>query len=152
MLKKILIGLLIVFVVIQAYRPQRNEDVTVTTNHITSANAVPADVQQILKRACMDCHSNNTAYPWYANVQPLGMWLQHHVNEGKAELNFSEFNTYTAKKKAHKMEEVAEMVEKGEMPLNSYTIIHTDAKLTKDEAETLITWAKGLQKQIEQQL
>jgi hypothetical protein len=78
--------------------------------------------------------------------------MQHHVDEGKAELNFSEFNSYSAKKKAHKMEEVAEMVAEGEMPLKSYTWIHKDAVLSSDEAAALTAWAKALQLQIEKEI
>jgi hypothetical protein len=151
MLRKVLIGLLIALVIIQFVRPERNTDSSVKADDITARYDVPANVQAILKRACNDCHSNYTAYPWYANIQPLGLWLQHHIDEGKAELNFSIFNTYSDKKKAHKMEEVAEMVERGEMPLESYTLIHGDAKLTKKEAQALITWAKTLQQQIQPQ-
>ncbi len=151
MLRKILIGLLVALVIIQFIRPERNMDSSPNADDITAHYAVPENVQAILKKACNDCHSNYTTYPWYANIQPLGFWLQHHIDEGKAELNFSVFNSYTDKKKAHKMEEVAEMVEKGEMPLESYTLIHGDAKLTKEEAEILITWAKALQQQIQPQ-
>jgi hypothetical protein len=105
-------------------------------------------VAGILQRACNDCHSNNTHYPWYTNIQPVGWWMQHHVNEGKEELNFSEFGTYTAKRQNHKMEEVAEQIKKGEMPLNSYLWIHKDAKLSDQEKEILISWANGLRRQI----
>jgi exonuclease VII small subunit len=74
--------------------------------------------------------------------------MQHHVNEGKEELNFSEFGAYTTKRQNHKMEEVAEQIEKGEMPLDSYLWIHTDAKLTAQEKETLLAWAKDLRNKI----
>lgn len=104
--------------------------------------AVPAEIQAILKRSCYDCHSNSTVYPWYANVQPIGLWLQHHVDEGKAELNFTTFNMYSAKRKAHKMQEIVEMVETHEMPLNSYTWIHKEAVLTEADKIALIQWAK----------
>lgn len=150
MKKKILFGLLAVLVLIQFIRPQRNQFANASSNDIAMHYPVPENIVGILKRACYDCHSNYTTYPWYTNIQPVGWWLQNHINEGKRELNFSEFATYTRKRKAHKMEEVAEMVEKGEMPLNSYTWIHKDAILTKEEASAVISWAKDLQKQIEQ--
>lgn len=149
MMKKILIGLLIVLVVIQFVRPETNTSGTVGANDIRVSNPVPANVLSVLKRACFDCHSNNTNYPWYANIQPVGWWLQNHINEGKEELNFSEFGTYSAKKAAHKLEETAEMVEEKEMPLESYTWIHKNAKLTQDEIKLVADWALALKAQIE---
>jgi hypothetical protein len=98
-------------------------------------------VKTILNKACMDCHSNNTRYPWYNNIQPVAFWLANHVDEGKEELNFSEFKTYKLKRQDHKLEEVVEMIQEGEMPLSSYTITHGDAKLTESEKQLLINWA-----------
>ena len=148
MLKKILIGFLVVFVILQFIRPARNESATPSANDISTAYNVPENVQVVLKKACYDCHSNNTHYPWYINIQPVGLWMQNHVNEGKDELNFSEFASYKPKRKAHKMEEVVEQIEAGEMPLSSYTIIHKEAVLNSEEKRLLIDWAKALFQQI----
>lgn len=151
MLKKVLIGLLVILVIMQFFRPERNISATAGPNDIRVSNPVPANVLSVLKRACFDCHSNNTNYPWYTNIQPVGWWMQHHVDEGKEELNFSEFATYSAKKAAHKLEETAEMVEEKEMPLESYTWIHKNAKLTQDEIKLVADWAMSLKAQIENQ-
>ena len=151
MVKKILIVLLVVLVVIQFIRPAKNDSKDFSKD-ITTVYPVPEDVMPILKRSCYDCHSNYTTYPWYDRIQPVAWWLQNHINEGKHHLNFSEFAGYTPKKQAHKLEETAEMIEKGEMPLGSYTFIHTDAKLSKEEATLLVNWAKSLQAEIEQKL
>lgn len=148
MLKKIGWVLLVALVVIQFIRPQGNVSAAVSANDITRAYPVPDDVQLILKKACNDCHSNNTEYPWYTNIQPVGWWLQHHVDEGKAELNFSEFAAYKPKRKAHKLEEVTEMVENGAMPLDSYTWMHHNAKLTDAEKHALVLWSNALRKKI----
>ncbi|MBZ0100325.1 MAG: heme-binding domain-containing protein [Taibaiella sp.] len=149
MAKKILYGLLIVLVVIQFIRPGRNISEVPSPNDIRVHYPIPANVESILKRACYDCHSNHTTYPWYTNIQPLGWWLQNHINEGKEELNFSEFAAYTPKKADHKLEEVVELVKKKEMPLKSYTYIHKGAVLTKEEIEILVDWANGLRKIIQ---
>jgi hypothetical protein len=148
MLKKIGWVLLLVLVAIQFVRPQRNIAATVSANDISTSYSVPDDVQLILKKACNDCHSNNTEYPWYANIQPLVWWLQHHVDEGKDELNFSEFAAYKPKRKAHKLEEVTELVENGAMPLDSYTWMHHEAKLTDAERHALVVWSKALRSKI----
>lgn len=148
MIKKILIGLLVVLVVIQFIRPERNISELPSQNDIRVHYSVPANVESVLKRACYDCHSNNTNYPWYANIQPVLWWLQDHIEEGKEELNFSEFATYSAKKADHKLDEVIEMVEEEEMPLESYTYIHKDAVLSSSEKKLLMDWAADLRKMI----
>lgn len=148
MIKKILIGLLVVLVVIQFIRPERNISELPSQNDIRVHYSVPANVESVLKRACYDCHSNNTNYPWYANIQPVLWWLQDHIEEGKEELNFSEFATYSAKKADHKLDEVIEMVEEEEMPLESYTYIHKDAILSSSEKKLLMDWAADLRKMI----
>lgn len=130
-----------IFLVIQCIRPDRNVGEMYGSNDITKTVEVPEKVMVILEKACMDCHSNRTQYPWYYSIEPLGWWLAHHVDEGKDELNFSEFNTYKLKRKLHKFEEIVEMVNEGEMPLASYALIHGKACLTGDEKKVLVDWA-----------
>ncbi len=140
--KKILLGLALILIVIQFIKPTRNTSEGTQRNSITTVFATPAEVQQLLKVSCNDCHSNNTIYPWYANVQPVAWWLQHHVNEGKGELNFDEFATYSPRRQHHKLEEMVEMIDKNEMPLGSYTWIHKDAILNENQKQLLINWTK----------
>jgi hypothetical protein len=151
MLKKILIALLVILVLIQFIRPARNSNSVVTERHLKTLYPVPAEVDQILKKGCYDCHSDYTSYPWYSNVQPLGFWLQHHINEGKEHLNFSEFGKLAKKEQAHAFEEIAEEVGENHMPLESYLWIHKEAELTAQEKQTLITWATTLHEQAKQQ-
>ena len=147
-MKKFFIILVTVLIIIQFIRPARNISQETSPNHIAAQHPVPADVKPILDRACNDCHTNNTYYPWYSNIQPVGWWLQYHVNDGKEHLNFSEFLSYDAKKQDHKMEELIEMVKEKEMPLNSYTWTHTEARLTAEERQLLVNWAEGIRKNI----
>ena len=148
MKKRILLILAAIFLIIQFIRPARNISNTVSANDISKHYTVPADVQNILKVSCNDCHSNNTKYPWYTNIQPVGWWMQFHVNVGKEHLNFSEFATYPAKRQHHKLEEVIEEIKGDHMPLNSYLWIHKNAKLSQQQKETLTTWASQLMQQI----
>lgn len=148
MKRKIIWFLVIVLIGIQFIRPAKNTATALSAKDISTAYTVPAEVSGILKKACNDCHSNNTVYPWYSNIQPVAWWLQHHVNEGKGELDFSEFASYSPKKQHHKLEEVIEQVKEGEMPLNSYTWIHKDAKLTEAEKLALSEWAGALRNEI----
>ena len=148
MKKKILLVVLAVLVLIQFIRPGRNTSSVKSPNDISKSFAVPPNVDAILKRSCNDCHTNNTVYPWYTNIQPVGWWMQFHVNDGKAHLNFSEFDTLAPKRQHHKMEETIEMVKEGEMPLNSYLWVHKDADLSEADKNILITWADGIMKEI----
>lgn len=143
MIRKILIGLLFVLVVIQFIRPAKNQG-NDQSKHINTLYAMPDDVKQILAVACDDCHSNNTRYPWYNNIQPVAWWLADHVKEGKGHLNFSELAGRRTALQYHKMEEVVEMVDEGEMPLKSYTLTHGDARLSTDQRKKIIDWAQSV--------
>ncbi len=141
MIKKIFLFLLVVLLVLQAFRPKKdNNGPTGLAANINNFVEVPSDVDQLLKTSCYDCHSNKTTYPWYSNIQPIGWWLDDHVNEGKKELNFDDYGNYNLRRKYHKIEEVAELVEAGDMPLPSYTIIHTETKLDEEQKKLIIGW------------
>lgn len=148
MLRKLLLGLLAFLVIIQFIRPTKNESPGPFPNDITTQYAMPAEVATVLKRSCFDCHSNNTEYPWYASIQPVAWWLNGHITGAKEELNFSEFTTYSPKKARHKLEEVADAVTEGWMPLKSYLWGHPDAKLSPEEAKLIADWANGIRNQI----
>lgn len=144
--KRILIVLLLILVFLQFIRPAKNIHPGIQAETITSKYPAGAQVQNILYKACYDCHSNNTRYPWYNQIQPIAWWLNSHVEEGKQNLNFDEFLNYPPKKQAKKIEKVIEQLKEGGMPLDSYTWIHTDAKLTPIEKQLLIDWADSIKK------
>ncbi|MFM2360503.1 MAG: hypothetical protein RLY16_2496 [Bacteroidota bacterium] len=146
MLKKLGWVLLILVVAIQFFRPEKNihPETSAVAKDISTLYPVPDKVKDILKTSCNDCHSNNTAYPWYSNFQPVAWWLNDHVQEGKRELNFNEFAGYRLRKQYHKLEEIVEQVKEGEMPLKSYTLVHGNAKLTEDQKYTLTAWSEAL--------
>ena len=148
MRRKVLLGLLVLLVAIQFIRPAKNQSSEMSVNDISKGYNVPANVNEVLQKACNDCHSNNTVYPWYSNIQPVAWWLDNHIYDGKKELDFSEFTTYSPKKQHHKLEEVIETVKEGEMPLNSYTWMHKNAILTDAEKLTVSEWADNLRKEI----
>jgi hypothetical protein len=148
-MKKIILIVVVLLVVIQFFRPEKNISSVPSSNNIVKKYNTSNEVKVILDKACNDCHSNNTKYPWYSNFQPVAWWLDHHVDEGKGEINFDEFLTYPPKKARHKMEEVNEMVKEGEMPLNSYTWVHKEAVLTQAEKLILAEWAVATMKTIE---
>jgi hypothetical protein len=144
MIKKIALGLIGLLIVIQ-FIPQEKNLSDDQLFDISKKYEIPADVQVILKNACNDCHTNKSTYPWYSNVQPVGFWLNHHINDGKKHLNFSTFLQKPIAVQNHKLEEVVEQVEEKEMPMHSYTYLglHGDANLTDQQREVLINWAKS---------
>lgn len=146
--KKILLILLLILVGIQFFHPEKNQSLKAEPGDIFAHYPASDNVKQLVKTACYDCHSNNTTYPWYSNIQPVAWWLNDHIIEGKKELNFSEFAAYTSKKADHKLEEAVENIEKHEMPLESYTLIHHDADLTDAQRDTIISWMKTTRKLI----
>ena len=143
--------LLIALIVIQFFRPEKNINPGDQPNAIAKKYIVSADVKAILDKACMDCHSNNTHYPWYNNIQPVAWWLADHVKDGKKELNFDEFTNRRPRFQYRRMQQTIDLVKKEEMPLDSYTWTHKDAILSDDEKTKLYDWAKSVRTALESQ-
>jgi DNA replicative helicase MCM subunit Mcm2 (Cdc46/Mcm family) len=144
MFKKIMWVFLAALIAIQFIHPKRNKSEGPQPNYIGKVYAIPDDVQSIMAKACNDCHSNNTRYPWYSRIQPVHWWLNKHVVEGKKKINYDEYTNRPLRYQYHKLEETIEMVKEGEMPLNSYTWTHKDAKLTEEEKAKITGWAQSV--------
>ncbi|WP_343707018.1 heme-binding domain-containing protein [Flavobacterium sp.] len=143
-MKKFLISIAVILIAIQFFQPEKNISKESSYNSIEKQYAIPSNVNLLLRTSCYDCHSNNTKYPWYSNIQPVGWWLSNHINEGKRELNFDEFNSYTLEKKKKKISEIIKEIDKKDMPLSSYTLIHRNAELTVEQRQEIIQWAKNI--------
>lgn len=141
-LKIVLLILAIAFIAIQFFQIDKTNPEIVQAETIDAITSIPPDIKIILGKACNDCHTNNTRYPWYSYVQPNGWFLRSHVDDGRRHLNFSTFATYDQRKRDKKLEEICEQVESAEMPLPSYLWIHRDAVLTDTEKKTLCDWTK----------
>ena len=141
--------IVLLLIVIQFFDTDKNIAAVPSENVIEKHYHVPNHVQGLLKTSCYDCHSNTTAYPWYNNIQPVKWWLADHVNSGKRHFNFDEFNSYSKEKKLKKLDEVAETIREGEMPLTSYTVVHQNAKLSDIQKSEIEQWVKEAKKQIE---
>jgi Haem-binding domain len=152
-IKLLALVLLITFIIIQFFHPAKNINASAGAfaNDISKIYPVPDDVQKILKSSCYDCHSNNTVYPWYSNIQPVAWWLNDHIEEGKNEINFSEFASYRIGRQYRKLEEINKQVKEGEMPLESYTIIHRDTKLNEQQKLSIANWVSVLRDSIKAQ-
>jgi hypothetical protein len=139
-LKIILLVVLLVFVGIQFIPTNRNQSDIVPSTDLMEVYNVPENVEVIFKTSCYDCHSNNTAYPWYNKIQPVSWIMQGHIKEGKAELNFNEFGSYSERRQKSKFKSILSQVKDGEMPLSSYTLMHREAKLSENEKKALEDW------------
>ena len=142
---KILLIFLALFAFMQFFQPESNSGETASGNDITKVYPVPDEVLAILKKSCYDCHSNSTHYPWYTHIQPFGWWMNSHINEGKSELNFNEFGSYSARRKRSKVKAIVASIKDGSMPLVSYTLIHRDAKLNHTEMNLIINWLRQIE-------
>ena len=136
-------GLLAAFVIIQFFQIDRTNPDTDPAKSLAIVDPPSDEVIHILQVACYDCHSNETVYPWYTYVQPLGWWIKDHVEHGTKHLNFSVWGDYKEKRRVHKYDEIAEMVEDGSMPLGTYKPLHREARLTDAQRKLLIDWAKS---------
>ena len=141
--KKVLLAIGIMFIAIQFFRPSRNVNAALLQTDITNTIDVPEPVMAVLKNSCYDCHSNNTRYPWYMNIQPIAWFLANHIKDGKKNLNFSEFGSYSLRRRQNKLKAIAEEAESGDMPLSSYTMIHSGAKLSDSEKKLINDWAQS---------
>ncbi|MBK8712106.1 MAG: heme-binding domain-containing protein [Niastella sp.] len=139
-IKKIVLFIGIVFIAIQFIQPAHNKSGQVLPTDFTKVYVVPSNLQTILQNACYDCHSNNTNYPWYSNIQPMAWMMARHVTNGKEKINFSEFANCSSRKQISKLKEIANQIKDNEMPLSSYKLMHSKATLTKEEKNLLLNW------------
>lgn len=137
------LSILLLLLMIQLLPTERNNS-QAKAAPIAKKFPVNAEVQVILEKACYDCHSNNTNYPWYASIQPVSAYLANHIKDGKRHLNFDAFLNYRPYKQFHKLEEIDEVMLSEEMPLWDYTLIHPKAKLQADEVHLLVEWSKQM--------
>lgn len=140
--------MLLALILIQFIEPVRNESSASQPDDIFSRYAASDTIRAMINTSCYDCHSNNSKYPWYAEIQPVAWWLNYHIKEGKDELNFSDFAAFNTRFKSHKLDEIMELVDKKEMPLKSYLITHSEARLSEKDRKEIIKWAGELKARI----
>lgn len=145
LIKKIVVPtgiIFIVFIVIQFIQPAHNKSDLSLATDISKTISISDSLQIIIKNACYDCHSDNTDYPWYSNVQPMGWLMAKHIKKGKEELNFSEFGSYSPRRQVSKLNGIANSIRDDIMPLSSYRLMHKSARLSANEKTILINWAE----------
>lgn len=144
MKKKIVLGLIAFLFVAQFIRIDKSVPDVNPKGTFEAMNLVDDNTMKLLKGACYDCHSYKTDYPWYAEVAPLSWWLQGHINAGRDKLCFSIWDSYSAERQGHKIEETIEIMEKQAMPLSSYAIMHKEGRIDKEEADQIVEAFKKL--------
>lgn len=143
--KKVVTVLILLLIGMQFIpRPPKNSVSDISTNSIDKVVDVPDSIMSILKTSCYDCHSNNTNYPWYSNIQPVSFFLNRHIVKGKEELNFDEFGSYSKRRQQSKLKSIVSQVKKEIMPLTSYKLLHNEARLSDEVRNMLIKWIEGM--------
>ena len=141
MIRRLLVALVAIFVLMQLYRPGRENPAVDPAMTLAARVEVPAEVQELLDRSCADCHSHATKWPWYSQVAPVSWSVARHVEEGREHLNFDRWGEYTLYEAQQKLGEMCEETKEGEMPLPVYLRMHRDAKLSDADFEVLCGWA-----------
>lgn len=148
-MKKVLVVVLVAFIIIQFFPIDKTNPPLNPGMDFLNIKKAPPEVANIIRASCYDCHSNETAYPWYSNIAPSSWFLKNHIDDGRKHLNFSTFSTYEPERQAHKLQECIEMIEKDEMPLESYILGHSEAKLTPEKKQELLNYFKKVKEETE---
>ncbi|HEX2974793.1 MAG TPA: heme-binding domain-containing protein [Bacteroidales bacterium] len=146
--KLVIIAAGLILVIIQFLPSRLPENKAEDGNSLAQSGIATDPVLSQLRKSCFDCHSNQTRYPWYSRVAPVSWFISGHIREGREHLNFSEWETLSKRKKIKQLEDTADQIKSGEMPLKSYLLLHRDARLTKDESSSLAEWAENAASQI----
>ena len=137
------IAVVAAFVVMQAFRSERTNPPVDPSNTLYAVVPVPDEVRNILERSCIDCHSNETRWPWYSAIAPAMWVVAHDVEEARKELNFSEFGRYKSLRAVAKLDMICEQIINRNMPLPAYLILHPDAEISKEEIDIICNWVES---------
>ena len=143
-LKLIFMVLLVVVLLMQLARPQKNTAAVPAGKAFIDTFKVNEQVNAILAVSCYDCHSNNTNYPWYSEIQPMAWLMEKHIIDGKEKLNFDDLPPYGSRKFNSKVSQITKQIEQGKMPLDSYLWMHKGARLNTEDKKLLIYYFNSL--------
>ena len=141
LLKRVVLGLAIVFAGMQLFRPDRTNPPRDAAQSVQATASLPPAVDAVLRRSCYDCHSSETRWPWYSGVAPMAWGVAGHVREGRAAFNLSDWGTYAARKRIGILEKMCDEVRDGEMPLKQYLWLHRDATLSESDWKSVCDWS-----------
>jgi hypothetical protein len=136
-IKLVGLGLIAVLILLQFFQPERNIAPLDPELDMLELLVLPEPMTDLIRNACYDCHSNQTVYPWYSRISPVSLYLNKHIVKGKEDLNFSDYGLLDKADKIGAFADFCDVLDAGTMPLQSYMLIHKDARLTQEERENL---------------
>jgi len=131
-----------IFILIQLGQPDRSNPPIDQSMTISAQAEFKPPVSGLIRSACFDCHSNETRWPWYSYIAPVSWIVANDVREGRGHLNFSEWGKYPKSKRVLKLGQIYEQVSKGDMPIQKYLTIHTEARLTAADRDSITDWTE----------
>lgn len=144
MKRKIFIALSALFVIIQFFRADQLNPPKIAAEDFFAMNEAPEEIASLIHSACYDCHSHHTSYPWYSQIAPVSWWMGDHVSEGRSHMNFSTWSHLSSKDVDHTLEEIIEVLEKKEMPMLPYMIMHKKAWINAEQRAELAAYFQSL--------
>lgn len=147
-LKRSFIVIFIAFAGIQFIPIHRNISTEIPPTDFMKFYRPPENIEQAIMVSCYDCHSNHTEYPWYSYIQPIGWIIQDDINKGKNQLNFSEWGNYSDRRKRMKLKSIISQIEDNKMPLSSYALTHSEAKLSEKEKIIIVKYISSLKRKL----
>jgi hypothetical protein len=150
LLRWIVLVLAGLFVVMQVIRPARTNPPVDESRTIAAHTQLTPEAAAILNRSCNDCHSNQTRWPWYTNVAPVSWFVINHVNDGRRQMNFSDWAQYDRSEQENYLKKICREVKSGDMPIHSYLWLHGDAKLSGEDVKVLCEWANAESQRLSQ--
>lgn len=136
------LGLIAVLLVLQFFQPESNNTPFIPEQDMLEVLAPPQPLADLIRKACYDCHSNQTVYPWYNKISPVSWYLYKHIKKGKEDLNFSDYGLLDKADKIGAFADFCDVLDAGTMPLQSYLLIHKNARLSQEERENLCNWSE----------
>jgi hypothetical protein len=132
-----------VFLVASQFVPvDRSNPAADPAKAIDATENLPIAVKQVFARSCNNCHSNQTAWPWYSYVAPVSWLISRDVQHARKKMNFSEWGSYTAKKREENLEDICEQMTDGDMPDGKYALLHREARITQEDRAAVCQWTE----------
>ena len=148
LLKVSLAALTVLFIALQFSQPAKTNPASDPALALQVHTQVPTNVVAIFDRACRDCHTNETSWPWYSRIAPVSWLVADDVRIGRQQMNFSEWGRYSARQVENKLEEICAEVQAEAMPPKKYVLAHSQAKLTTDDVKAICVWTVAEQQRL----
>ncbi len=145
LIKRILLAGAVIAIGAQAFRPDRTNPSVDPALSIRHEPRISAEIVGLLHRACFDCHSNETRWPWYTNITPVNFLTVRDVEEGRKHLDLSTWMNQAPARRASALERMYDEVIDSAMPLAPYLLLHPEASWTLEEKQAFLDWAAATQ-------